>query len=45
MRLSETYSTVRVGKHLTDMFLVKDGLKQGDILSPLFLNFAFRLYH
>jgi retron-type reverse transcriptase len=38
--LHETYSTGRVGKHLSDMFRIKNGLKQGDALSPLLLNFA-----
>jgi hypothetical protein len=37
---TETYSTVRVGKNLSDMFPFRDGLKQGDALSPLFFNFA-----
>jgi hypothetical protein len=40
MCLSETYSRVWVGKHLSDMFSFKNGLKQGDALSPLLLNFA-----
>jgi hypothetical protein len=40
MFLSETYSRVRVGKHLSDMFLIKNGFKQGDALSPLLLNAA-----
>jgi hypothetical protein len=35
----ETYSRVRVGKHLSDVSL-KNGLKQGVALSPLFLNSA-----
>jgi hypothetical protein len=30
MCLNETYSRVRVGKHLSDVFPVKNGLKQGD---------------
>jgi hypothetical protein len=38
--LNETYSTVRVGKHLSDTFTVKNGLKQGDALLPLLFNFA-----
>ena len=38
--LTETYSRVRVGKNLSDMFLIRNGLKQGDALSPLLFNFA-----
>jgi len=30
MCLNETYSRVRVGKHLSDMFPSKNGLIQGD---------------
>ena len=37
---SETYSRVRVGKNLSDRFPVRNGLKQGDALSPLLFNFA-----
>jgi sorting nexin-29 len=40
MSLSETYSRVRVGKHLSDTFPIKNGLKQADALSPLLFNFA-----
>ena len=40
MCLNETYSRVRVGKNLSDMFPIRNGLKQGDALSPLPLNFA-----
>jgi hypothetical protein len=40
MCLNETYSRVRVGKHLSDKFPVKNGLKQGYALSPLLFNFA-----
>ena len=40
MCLTETYSRVRVGKNLSDMFPIKNGLKQGDALSPLLFNFA-----
>ena len=29
MCLTETYSTVRVGKNLSDMFPIRNGLKQG----------------
>jgi hypothetical protein len=38
--LSDTYSTVRVGKYLSDTFPIKNGLKQGDVLSPFLFNFA-----
>ena len=38
--MSETYSRVRVGKNLSDMFPVRNGLKQGDGLTPLLFNFA-----
>jgi hypothetical protein len=40
MCLNETYSRVRVGKVLFDIFPIKNCLKQGDALSPLFFNFA-----
>jgi hypothetical protein len=40
MCVNETYSRVRVGKHLSDRFPVKSSLKQGDTLLPLFFNFA-----
>ena len=38
--LTETYNRVRVSKHLSDMFPVRNGLKQGDSLPPLLFNFA-----
>jgi hypothetical protein len=40
MCLSETYNRVRVGKHLSDTFLIKNGFKQSDALSPLLFSFA-----
>jgi hypothetical protein len=40
MCLNETYSRVRVGKHLSDRFPIQNGLKQGDALTPLLFNFA-----
>jgi hypothetical protein len=38
MRLNETYSNVRIGKHLFDSFPIQNGLKQGGALSPLLVN-------
>ena len=40
MCLTETYSRVRVCKNLSDRFPIRNGLKQGDALSPLLFNFA-----
>ena len=40
MCLNETYSTVRVGKNLSDIFPIRNGLKQGDAVSPLLFNFV-----
>ena len=35
MCLTETYSTVHVGKHLCDIFPIKNSVEHGDVLSPL----------
>ena len=40
MCLAETYSRVRVGKNLSDMFPIRNDLKQGDSLSSLLFTFA-----
>jgi hypothetical protein len=40
MLLNKTYSRVRVGKHLSDVFPIRNDLKQGDASSPLLFNFA-----
>ena len=42
MSLNETYaySRVRIGKNVSDRLPVRDGLKQGDALSPIHFNFA-----
>jgi len=40
MCLNETNSRVRVGRHLSDMFPVRNGLKKRDGLSLLLFNFA-----
>jgi len=38
--VSETNSRAWVGKNLSDMFPIRNGLKQGDSLLPLLFNFA-----
>jgi len=40
MSLTETYSRVRVGKNVSDRFPISNGLKQGDVLTPMLFNFA-----
>ena len=40
MCLTETYSRVRIGKNLSDIFYIRSGLKQGDALSSLLFNFV-----
>jgi hypothetical protein len=40
MCLNETYSKVHIHNHLSDSFLIQNGLKQGEALLPLLLNFA-----
>jgi hypothetical protein len=40
MCLGETCSRVWVGKHTSQTFPIKNGLKHGDALSPLLFNFA-----
>jgi len=40
MSLTETYSRFRVGKNVSDRFPIRNGLKQGDALSPMLFNFA-----
>jgi len=38
--LTETYNRVRVGKNVSDRFPIRNGLKQGDALTPMLFNFA-----
>ena len=38
--LTEIYSRVRVGKNVSDRFPIRNGLKEGDALSPILFNFA-----
>jgi hypothetical protein len=40
MYLNETYSSVHIGKNMSDKFLIQNGLKQGNALSSLLSNFA-----
>ena len=40
MSLTETYSRVQVGENVSAKFPIRNGLKQGDALSPLLFNFA-----
>jgi hypothetical protein len=37
--LNEICSKFRVSRYLSDNFLIQEALKQGNALSPLFLNF------
>jgi hypothetical protein len=36
----KTFSRVQVSKYLSDMFPIRNGLIQGDAVSPLLFNFA-----
>jgi len=38
LSLTETYSRVLVGKNVFDRFPIRNGLKQGDALSPMLFN-------
>jgi len=40
MSLTETYNRVRVGENVCDRFPIRNGLKQGETLSPMLFNFA-----
>ena len=40
MCLNKTYNRALVGKQLSDMFPIMNGLKQGDAVTPLLFNFA-----
>jgi len=42
MSLTETYSRVRVGENVSDRFSIRNGLKQGDGLSPMLFNLALQ---
>ena len=38
--MTETCSRVRVGENLSDIFSIRNSLKQWDALSPLLFNYA-----
>ena len=40
LSLAETYSRVRVGRSMSDRSPIRNGLNQGDALSPMLFNFA-----
>jgi hypothetical protein len=40
MCLNDTYSTVGIGNLQSDKFRIQNGLKEGDVLSPLLFNFV-----
>jgi hypothetical protein len=40
MSLTETYSRVLAGKNVSDRFPTRNGMKQGDAVSPILFNFA-----
>ena len=40
MNLTETYNRVRVGKNVSDRLPIRNGLTQGDALTPMLFNFA-----
>jgi hypothetical protein len=40
MFLKEKYSKIRVGKYLSDVLIIKNGLKHEDALSPLLFTFT-----
>ena len=40
MCVNETHISVKVGKHLSDMFPIRNGLKQENALLPVLFNFA-----
>ena len=40
MCLHETYNRIRIDKHLSEKFSIRNGLKQGDVLLSLLFNYA-----
>jgi hypothetical protein len=43
MCLNETYSSVHIGKNLSDKFHIQNGLEQGGALSPVLFNFVWNM--
>jgi hypothetical protein len=41
---NKNYSRAQVGKHLSDMFCTKNGLKQGDAFIVIDFQLYFRIY-
>jgi len=37
--VDKTYSRIQIGKHLSDIFPIKNGSRQGNAISPSFFNF------
>jgi hypothetical protein len=44
MCLNETCSKIRIDKHLSGAFPIQNGLKQGDVLSPLHITHQLLVY-
>jgi hypothetical protein len=44
MCLNVIYGKICIGRHLSHSFPIQNGLKQGDALTPLRLNFAIEYY-
>jgi hypothetical protein len=40
LTVDETYSEIRIDKHLSHGFPIQNSLKQGDVLPPVLFNFA-----
>jgi len=40
MSLTETFSRVQLGKNVSEVFAIRNGLKQGDALKTNLFNFA-----
>jgi len=45
MCLNKTYSEVHIGKHLSDVYPIQNGLKQGNALLSLLFQLSFKAHH